>query len=339
MTRTLKITVLVDFATVDDNDPQFHDPADKTATEYHVIESLRHLHHNVSVIGIFDNLEEMIAKLKENKPELVFNLTEQFYGERLWDKNIVGVLDMLQIPYTGSGPMGMMLCRDKRLCKQLLGLHRIRVPNFLSLPWGKTVHVNKSIQFPLVVKPARGDGSEGISNASLVNTVEALAERAEFIHDRWQQDAIAEEYIDGRELYVTVLGNKRLQVCPARECLFDQDKEQGPNMATYRVKWNDEYREKWGVNFGFAENLDEEVVKRIERVCKRAYRILHLRDYGRIDLRLRPDGKIAILEANPNPDLAWGEEVAEAAQRAGIDYEHLIDFILRQTLKRKGEVT
>ncbi len=339
MTRTLKITVLVDYATVPENDPQFHDPAGKAITEYHVIESLRHLHHDVSVIGIFDNLEELISTLKEDKPDLVFNLTEQYCGERLWDKNIAGVLDMLQIPYTGSGPMGMMLCRDKRLCKQLLGLHKIRVPNFLSLPWGKTVRVNKSIQFPLVVKPALGDGSEGISNASLVYTAEALAERAEFIHDRWHQDAIAEEYIEGRELYVTVLGNNRLKVCPAREFFFDQDAEQGPSMATYRVKWNDEYREKWGVNFGFAENLEEETIKRIERVCKRAFRILHLRDYGRIDLRLRPDGKIAILEANPNPDLAWGEEVAEAAQRAGINYEKLIDFILSQTLKRKEEVT
>ena len=339
MTRTLKITVLVDAATVPDNDPEFLNPTGKAITEYHVIEALHHLHHEVLVLGVFDNLEEIIRHLKEHKPDLVFNLTEQFCGERLWDKNIAGVLDMLQIPYTGSGPMGMMLCRDKRLCKQLLGLHKIRVPNFLSLPWGKTVRVNKSIQFPLVVKPALGDGSEGISNASLVNTVEALAERAEFIHDRWQQDAIAEEYIEGRELYVTVLGNKRLQVCPARECVFDADKEEGPNLATYRVKWNDDYREKWGINFGFADDLEADIFRHIGKVCKRAFRILHLRDYGRIDLRLKPDGKIAILEANPNPDLAWGEEVAEAAQHAGIDYETLIDFIISQALKRKDNIT
>ncbi|MBL7214382.1 MAG: ATP-grasp domain-containing protein [Phycisphaerae bacterium] len=338
MTQSLNITVLVDASTIPADDPQFHDPTEKAITEYHVIEALRHLHHDVSVIGIFDNLEEMIAELKEHKRDLVFNLTEQYCGERLWDKNIAGVLDMLQIPYTGSGPMGMMLCRDKRLCKELLGLHKIRVPNFLSLPWGKTIHVNKSIQFPLVVKPALGDGSEGISNASLVNHVEALRERAEFIHDRWHQDAIAEEYIEGRELYVTVLGNKRLNVCPARECVFDFDKDEGPNLATYRVKWNDDYREKWGINFGFAD-LEAETIKRTGQICKRAFRVLHLRDYARIDLRLKPDGRIVILEANPNPDLAWGEEVAEAAQRAGIDYNTLIDFIIRQTLKRKGEVT
>jgi D-alanine-D-alanine ligase len=338
MTQKLNITVLVDYASIPDDDPEFHDPTGKAVTEYHVIEALRQLGHQVSVIGIFDNLEEMISKLKEHKPDLIFNLTEQYCGERLWDKNMAGVLDMLQIPYTGSGPMGLMLCRDKRLCKQLLGLHKIRVPNFLSLPWGKTVHVNKSIRFPLVVKPAFGDGSEGIANASLVNNAEALAERAEFIHDRWHQDAIAEEYIEGRELYVSVLGNKRLKVCPPRECLFNFDKDQGPNLATYRVKWNDEYREKWGIDFGFAE-LEPDVFKHIEKVCKRAFRVLHLRDYGRIDVRLTPEGKIVVLEANPNPDLAWGEEVAEAAQYAGMNYNRLIDFIIRQALKRKDEVT
>lgn len=338
MTRKLTITVLVDAATVPADDPQFQDPTGKAVTEYHVIEALRMLGHTVSVIGVFDNLEEIVHRLTENRPDLVFNLTEQYCGQRLWDKNIAGLLDLLQIPYTGAGPMGLMLCRDKRLCKELLGLHKIRVPAFLSLPWGKIIQVNKAIHFPLVVKPALADGSEGISNASLVNTPDALADRAVFIHDRWQQDAIAEEYIEGRELYVTVLGNKRLTVCPPRECLFDFDQEQGPSLATYRVKWNDDYREKWGIHFGYAE-MEPEVMKHIAKVCKRAFRVLHLRDYARIDLRLTPAGKIVVLEANPNPDLAWGEEVAEAAQYAGMDYNRLIDFILRQALKRKDEVT
>lgn len=337
MIKKLNITVLVDFATVPVNDPQFLDPTDQSSTEYHVIEALRHLEHEVSVIGVFDNLEEIIANLKEHRPDLVFNLTEQYYGNRLWDKNIAGLLEMLQIPYTGSGPMALMLCRDKRLCKQLLGIHKIHVPSFLSLPFGKTVRVNRSIHFPLVVKPALGDGSEGISNASLVNTVEALRDRAYFIHDRWQQDAIAEEYIEGRELYVSVLGNRKLKVLPARECFLSPNNPDGPSLATYRVKWNDDYREKWGIDFGFAE-LDVQTIRHIEKICKKAFRILHLRDYARIDLRLKNDGRVAILEANPNPDLAWGEEVAEAAQRAGINYEQLIDSIVRQTLKRKKEV-
>ncbi|MFZ9023359.1 MAG: D-alanine--D-alanine ligase family protein [Anaerohalosphaeraceae bacterium] len=333
MSKPLSITVLVDAATVPTEDPEFHHPEGKIITEYHVIEALRLLGHRVSVIGVFDNLESIIRDLKKIQPDLVFNLTEQYYGERLWDKNIAAVLELLQIPYTGTGTVGLMLCRDKRLCKQLLGLHKVHVPNFISIPWNRTIRIPKKIHYPLVIKPALADGSEGISNASLVATEEALIERTLFIHERWQQDVIAEEYIEGRELYVTVVGNKRLKVFPARECLYDFDSDKGPSLATYRVKWNDKYREQWGIHFGFAD-LDEETEQRIARVCKRAYRTLHLRDYGRVDLRLRPDGKIFILEANPNPDLAYGEEVAEAAEKAGCSYEHLIAQIINQTLKR-----
>jgi D-alanine-D-alanine ligase len=334
MSRPLKITALVDASTVPAEDSEFREPEGKKITEYHVIEALRLLGHQVSVIGVFDNLEAIIRDLKEIQPDLVFNLTEQYYGERCWDKNITAVLELLQIPYTGTGTTGLMLCRDKRLCKQLLGLHKVRVPDFISLPWNCTIRVPKKIHYPLVVKPALTDGSEGISNASLVTTKEALIERTNFIHERWQQDVIAEEYIEGRELYVTVLGNKKLKVFPARECHFDFDNGKGPSLATYRVKWNDKYREQWGIHFGFAE-LDEETEKHIGRICKRAFRTLHLRDYARIDLRLRPDGKVYILEANPNPDLAFGEEVAESAERAGCAYEHLIAQIINQTLKRK----
>ena len=334
MSKSLKVTVLVDASTVPGEDPEFRSPEGKTITEYHVIEALRLLEHHISVIGVFDNLESIIHDLKEIQPDIVFNLTEQYYGERLWDKNITAVLELLQIPYTGTGTIGLMLCRDKRLCKQLLGLHKVHVPNFISLPWNHKIRIPKNIHYPLVIKPALADGSEGISNASLVSTEAALKERTHFIHERWQQDVIAEEYIEGRELYVTVLGNKRLKVFPARECLFDFDGNEGPSLATYRVKWNDKYRQQWGIYFGFAE-LDEETDRRIGRICKRVFRTLHLRDYARVDLRLRPDGRIYILEANPNPDLAFGEEVAEAAERAGCTYENLIAQIITQTLKRK----
>jgi D-alanine-D-alanine ligase len=335
MSKPLNITVLVDASTVPAEDPEFREPAGKKMTEYHVIESLRLLGHKVSVIGVFDNLESMISDLRALEPALVFNLTEQYCGERRWDKNIVAVLEMLQIPYTGTGMEGLMLCRDKRLCKQLLGLHKIRVPDFLSLPWNRQIRIPKRLNYPLVVKPALADGSEGISNASLVTGPEALKERAEFIHERWQQDVIAEEYIEGRELYISVIGNKRLEVLPARECLFDFDSDKGPNLATYRVKWNDEYRQRWGIHFGFGE-LDTETQKRISTVCKRVFRILHLRDYARIDLRLNQNGKICILEVNPNPDLAYGEEVAEAAEKDGWSYEELIDKIIRQALRRQS---
>ena len=162
--------------------------------------------------------DNLLASKQAIFPDLVFNLTEQFGGDRRFDKNIAALLEILDIPFTGSGATGLMLCRDKRLCKQLLSLHRIRVPGFAFLPLNRAVRVPKTLRYPLVVKPAFEDSSEGISNASLAANEEALRERVQFVHEGWQQAVIAEEYIEGRELYVSVLGNKRLVVLPIREC-------------------------------------------------------------------------------------------------------------------------
>ncbi|MHC4623671.1 MAG: D-alanine--D-alanine ligase family protein [Planctomycetota bacterium] len=333
MSRRLKITVLVDAPEIPDNDPDFAGEPEQWTTEYHVITTLRDLRYKVSVLGAVDDIGTIVNSLAEQKPDIVFNLTEAFRGDRRLDKNIVALLEMLRIPFTGTGATGLILCRDKRLCKQLLGLHKIRVPGFVSLPRNKAVRIPKNLRYPLVVKPALEDSSEGISNASLVNNEDELRERVQFVHERWEQPVIAEEYIEGRELYASILGNRRLFVLPFRECIFDYDRNEGPQLATYRVKWNKEYRQKWNIEFGFAD-IDASVVKSVERACKRVYHALHIRDYGRIDLRLTPDNRVVILEANANPDLAYGEEVAESAEKAGISYDDFIERILRLALKR-----
>lgn len=332
MSRQLNITVLVDTTTIPANDPDFKEAPKAPTTEHHVISALRTLQHNVSILGAKD-IATIVSSLKEQKPDIVFNLTEQFAGDRQMDKNITALLELADVPFTGSGPTGLMLCRDKRLCKQLLSLHKIRVPGFIYLPPDRAVVIPKKLRFPLVVKPAFEDSSEGISNASLVANETALRERAKFVHERWQQPAIAEEFIEGREFYVSILGNKKLTVFPIRECLFDTNAGAGPQLATYRVKWNEEFRKKWNIKFGFAK-LDPPIVNNIERTCKRVYRVLQIRDYGRIDLRLTPENKLIILEANPNPDIAYGEDVAEAAEKAGINYEKFIDRILNIALRR-----
>ena len=333
MSRKLNITVLVDTSAVPDKDPEFaaeeHDPT----TEYHVIGTLRELGHNVCVLGAVRDIGKLVERLSESKPDIVFNLTEEFGGDRRLDKNIAGLLEMLGVPFTGAGPSGLMLCRDKQLCKQLLSLHKIRVPDFIAAAPGGALRFSKKLRYPMVVKPAFEDSSEGISRASLVANENELKERVLFVHERWQQPAIAEEYIQGRELYVSLLGNRRLTVLPFRECLFDAEGDQGPQLATYRVKWSPEYREKWNIRFGFAE-LSGPIVESIARTCRRVYHLLQIRDYGRIDLRLTPDEKVVVLEANANPDLAYGEEVAEAAEKAGISYEKLIEQILRLALRR-----
>jgi len=308
MSRRLSIVVLVDPATVPPDDPQFRNPPETPITEYHVCEALRLLGHRVSILAADYDVAAVITRLTEQDPDLVFNLTEQFCGDRRLDKNIAALLELLDIPFTGAGAMGLLLCRDKRLCKQLLTLHKIRVPHFVSLPYNRAVRIPKSLPYPLVVKPAFEDSSEGLSNASIVYDADALQQRVAFIHERWKQAVIAEEYIEGRELYVTVIGNRRLTVLPPRECFFNAGGDEGP--------------------------IEPAVFKNIERISKRAYRVLQLQDYGRIDLRLTPDNKLVILEANPNPDIAYGEEVAEAAHKAGIEYEPLIDKIIRLALRR-----
>jgi D-alanine-D-alanine ligase len=333
MGRKLQITVLVDAPTVPADDRQFESPKGKTSTEYHVVEALRNLGYDVTVVGAVNDVSALAAKLLERPCDLVFNLTEEFNGDRKLDQGVAALLELLGLPYTGSGPTALILCRDKRLCKQLLNLHKIRVPDFLSVPTGKKVHVPKNIHWPLVVKPAFEDSSEGISNASVVRDADALAARAKFVHDRWGQAAIAEEYIEGREFYVTVFGNNQLTVLPIRECAFEGREEGGPLMATYKVKWDTNFREKWKIRFGFAE-LDEKTLHDVTRVCKKVYRALQLRDYGRIDLRLTDAGRIVVLEVNPNPDLAYGEEVAESAEKAGINYRQFIERIVRNALHR-----
>lgn len=333
MRGKLNVTVLIDWSAVPDKDPEFVGVPEAPTTEYHVIGALRRLGHNVSILPVEDSIRKIVVALTRKEPDLVFNLTEQFGGDRRYDKNIAALLEILEIPFTGSSVMGLALCRDKRLCKQLLSLHRIRVPEFVSLPLSAPIHVPRTAHYPMVVKPAFEDSSEGISNASLAANEVALAERARFVHEGWQQAVIAEEYIEGRELYVGVLGNKKLTVLPIRECFFNSEEAGGPQMATYRVKFNAEYRKKWNITFGFAR-LDPAIVRNIERVCKKVYRVLQIRDYGRIDLRLTPDNQLIVLEANPNPDVAYGEELAESAEKNGLPYDQFIARILHIALHR-----
>ncbi len=359
--KKYKITALVDSATVPQDDPQFLNLPKTPTTEYYVIQTIRRLGHKIIITPVEDDIITVANQLKQQKPDLVFNMTEEFGGDRQKDKNIAAMLELLEIPFTGTGSVGLMLCRDKILCKQILTYHQIRVPNYLFFPQGKTAKIPKSAKFPMVVKPAFEDGSEGISNASVVNDVKALKQRVRFVTKKWKQGAIAEKYIEGRELYVGILGNNPPKPLPIRECIFNNKGASGPCLATYRVKWNEKYRRKWNVKFDFAKSagvrlgmpdgrcltaLDKTVTRKIYQTCKKVYSLLQLRDYGRIDLRLTPDplrrgrtaasNKIVILEVNANPDVAKGEELAEAAKKAGIPYEKFIEQIIHTAMARYG---
>lgn len=333
MKRTLNVTVLMDAAAIPEDDPQFTGNSLEPSTERHVTVTLRELGHHVRVLGVADDVEAIMSAFAERRPDVVFNLTEQFADNRHLDKNVAALMEMLNIRFTGTGSTGLMLCRDKGLCKELLGFHRIRVPKFVMLHPGKSPRLPGKLPFPMIVKPTLEDGSDGISLSSVVNNVEELNRRAQYVHENWHQVAIAEEYIEGRELYVGILGNRRLRVLPTRGIDFGELASEGPVIATYTVKHDEEYRKKWKIKYGPAELSDEEFA-RVARVCKRIYRLLRMNDFGRIDLRITPEGRIVFLEANPNPDIAYGEDVAEAAEAADIDYTSLIDRIVRLALRR-----
>jgi D-alanine-D-alanine ligase len=252
------------------------------------------------------------------------------------DQNVVSYLELVQVPYTGCNPRGLMLARDKALSKQILHYHRIRVPRFAVVPTGRKLKRKPArLSYPLIVKSQIEEASFGIAEASIVYTDEKLAERVEFMHAKVGTALILEQYIDGRELYVAVMGNKRLQVLPVWELEIRRLRSDAPKIATRRVKWNVKFQKRRGVKIGPARNLSPELERLLVKTTKRIYRLLQLSGYARVDFRLDAEGRPYFLEANPNADIAYGDEFAEAAEAAGIDYEPLLDRLLAIGLRKR----
>lgn len=297
-------------------------------TEYNVMAALHNLGHDVLVIGLGDTLTELRRAIRDFKPHIVFNLLDEFSGIESYDYYVVAYMELKRQPYTGCNPRGMMISRDKVMTKRLLASHRIATPDFRLFPFGKRFRAPKKLRFPLFVKSATEDASLGISQASLVEDMQALKERVEFIHEHVQSDALVEEYIDGRELYIGVLGNQRLTTFPVWEMDFGNLSRVQARIATRAVKWNSSYQDRHGISTHQARNLSDEQLAALARAAKRIYRALHMSGYARLDLRMRDDGKVFLLEANANPDLTYGEDFAESAAASGLDYEALIKRIV-----------
>jgi len=306
--------------------------------EYDVIETLREQGHEVRVLGVHDDLAGIRPAAGFFEPHIVFNLMEAFAGITTYDQNVVSYLVLLHLRYTGCNPRGLILARDKALSKKLLAYHRIPVPDFCVIKYGRKPALPKKMQFPLIVKSLFFEASAGISQASVVEDQEQLARRVQFIHDSLGTAAIVEQFIDGRELYVGVLGNERLEVLPVWEMSFAQMPENRWRIATERVKWNTQYQKKNGIMTD-AATLSAADIERIQRVAKRAYRALDLNGYARIDLRMDDEGRVYVLEANPNPNLAYGEDFAESAETSGISYERLLERIITLGLRWVPERT
>lgn len=298
-------------------------------TEYDVVTGLRELGHEVKPLGLYDDLTPLRGTIQDFKPHIVFNLLEEFRGEPMLDQHVVSYLELVQVPYTGCNPRGLMIARDKALSKMILQHHRIRVPRFAVVPAGRKLRRKPArLDYPLIVKSQVEEASFGIAEASIVYNDEKLAERIDFMHAKVGTNLILEQYVDGRELYVGVMGNFRLQVLPVWELEMRKLRSDAPKIATRQVKWNTKFQKRRGVKLGPARNLPPDLERLLVKTTKRLYRLLQLSGYARVDFRLDAEGTPFFLEANPNPEIGYGEEFAEAAEAAGIDYEPLLDRLL-----------
>jgi len=301
-------------------------------TEWDVISTLKKIGHEVLPVGVYNNLGVIGNALLEFKPQIAFNLLEEFHGYPLYDQHVVSYLELMKQPYTGCNPRGLTICRDKALSKMVLAYHRIQVPAFAVFHMNRVVKRSKRLKFPLLVKSISEEGSVGIARASIVNDDAKLAERVDFIHRQTKTHAIAEQYIAGREIYVSVIGNQRLQCYTPWELVIEKLPEGAPNIATSKLKWDPAYQEKVGVVTKAAE-IDKKMSEKLQRLSKKIYRTLFLSGYARLDYRVTDDGDIFLLEANPNPQIANQEDFADSAKHCGVDYEPLLQKIMALGLR------
>jgi D-alanine-D-alanine ligase len=301
---------------------------DEWRTEYDVVSTLRTSGHEVQTLGVLDSLTELRSALLDWKPEVVFNLLEEFNGIVTYDQHVVAFLELMRAPYTGCNPRGLLLSRDKVLCKQLLAFHRIPTPQFAVFRRGQRFVVPRRLHLPLFVKSATEDASLGIAQASVVDDIARLRERVQFMHEQIGSDALVEEYIEGRELYVGVLGNERLTRLPVWEMRFGSMPDTLAAIATRKVKWDRAYQKRYEITTRAAEELPPPLLQKLDRLSRRIFRALHLSGYARIDFRMREDGSIFVLEANANPNLTGEEDFAESARAAGIEYPVLLERIM-----------
>jgi D-alanine-D-alanine ligase len=318
-----------------ENRADFKDkPIVEWKSEYDVVTTLEKLGHQTRVLAGFTELADIRMVLRAYEPHLVFNLLEEFRGEGIYVPYVLGYLELMRQSFTGCNPYGLVVCDNKALLKKILRHHRIPVPDFVLFPRGRAARrLPRRLRFPVIVKSVSMHGSVGIAQASVVTSDEKLVERVEFIHDHTQTDAIAEAYIEGRELYAGVLGNRRLEVYPVWEMRFGNLPNGTRAIATDKVKWDEDYQKKLGVKTAAAKDLPDGVADTIRRYCKNAYKSLGMSGYARMDFRLTDEGKLYLLEPNPNPDLNGEEDFALSAAAAGTDYGKLIKKIINLGLR------
>jgi len=311
---------------------------DEPEMEYQIADALRRRGHEVYLLGVRNDLDYLVASLGELRPDLVFNAVEAFHGDPGLEYLVPGMLEAEGYPYTGSPPLALLVSRNKAMSKKVLAFHGIRVPGFVTYRPGERIAGEPDLRFPLIVKPLQTDASEGIAQASVVQDPAALRERVGRMHDRFGQPAIAEEFVEGRELYVSLIGNgDDLTVLPITEMVFDKRKTRPEErIATQSAKWDEDYRARKGIRNVFARPLSSGVRKRITEICRTAFRSLWLRDYARLDVRVAADGEVWFLEANANPFISYGHDMANSAAKAGMEYYDFVERLVDIAVSRDG---
>ena len=328
--RSLRIDVLMDesFVPPDSIEGLSEKEMAPWKTEYDVLAGLYILGHDARPLAVSDDFTVLRDQLRRRRPHVVFNLLEEFKGRSDLVANVLGFLELIETPYTGCNARALMITQSKTLIKKILRFHRIKMPEFALFRIGGVVKLPKKLDYPLFVKSSTEHGSVGISQASIVRSDEELAARVAFVHEEIGTDALAEEYIDGREIYVSVLGNNRLSAFPPWELFFDNLPEGAPRIATEKVKWDHNYQKSRGIEGRQAKELPDEIIRQLREVSKRVYRLLGLSGYARMDFRVTDSNQILLLEPNPNPQLEFGDYFSDSAEASGIKYETLLQRII-----------
>ena len=297
-------------------------------TEFDVASTLRDLGHEVQVLGVSHDLPPIRDLVEGWEADIVFNLLMEFRDVGAFQAHVASYLELLGVPFTGCNSLGIQLSRDKALSKKLLLHHGVPTPRFSVFPRGRPVRPRGDPERPLIVKSVDEEASLGISQASVVTSREKLVERVEFVHDSVGSDALVEEYVPGRELTLSVLGNQRLMTFPPWELFFENLPEGSLPIATARAKFDLAYQRRVGIDSGPARDLPAGLPGSLARIARRIYRVLGLSGYARLDLRLTPESEIFVIEANATPDVAADEDFARAAREAGLTYPRLLQRIL-----------
>lgn len=328
--KKLTVVLLVDERLLPDGDLSEYTGMDRNLrkTEYDVKNAIESLGHTLIPVGISNELAVITNALETYKPNIVFNLAEEFNHVAHFDQHVVSFLEMLRQPYTGCNPRGLTIARDKALTKKILAYDGMKVPEFAIFPNNRATKRPPTLGFPLFVKSLTEEGSIGISGASIVRDDVKLMERVEFIHRTATSAALAEQYIEGREIYVSMMGNDRVTVLPPWEFFVENRPAGSPLIATGRGKWDPNYQDQIGVMTGPAE-ISTKLATRLQRLSRDIYRLLGLSGYARLDFRVTENEEAYLLEANPNPQIAADEDFASAADAAGIEYPELIERLIR----------